>query len=67
MEFIVPDNCLICSRKFEWNETTIIKTPEWATFCIKCAAEYPDPKVYDKDIECWLVHCYRWQEKYEYS
>lgn len=49
------DNCLTCDKKFNWHEPVIVKVPECATFCMKCAEKYPDDTVYDR---WWLTYQY---------
>ena len=66
LEFMVQEDCLTCSKKFDWWEVVIIKAPEWACFCQKCAEKYPDPVQYDWKENCFIVHEFKWKEIYEF-
>jgi len=61
MQFTVSEKCLICSKKFDWNEVIIIKAPEWACFCLKCIESFEDNNKYTWN-EAWITTEYRWKE-----
>jgi len=62
MQFTVSEKCLICSKKFDWNEVIIIKAPEWACFHLDCWGKFPYDKVYDWEVNCWICTEYKWKE-----
>lgn len=64
--FIVSSECLLCNRKFSWNEIIIIKAPEWACFHIDCADKFDDD-TQSKWKYTWIVHEYWWKEKFTYQ
>ena len=66
MEFTVSDQCLLCPRKFEWNEVIIIKAPEWACFCMDCIEKFEDNHEY-KWYNAWISTEYMWKEVYIYN
>jgi len=66
MERIIKDNCLLCNKKFEWNETVIWKLPENCWFCLNCIDRFDDYTQYEW-IDTWITQEYQPWITYEYK
>jgi hypothetical protein len=54
MELKIKDNCILCSKKFDWNEIIVWKLPENIWFCRTCMEKFNDPIEYEW-IDTWMV------------
>jgi len=54
MEKTVKSNCLLCNKKFDWNEIITWKLPENVWFCKNCIEKFEDNNIY-KGINTWMV------------
>ena len=61
----ISSKCLLCSKKFDWWEEVIVKTPDWACFCYSCIEKIDDQNEYDMDNGEWWVVVEAWQPDLE--
>ena len=54
MEITIKEECILCSKKFDWHEIVAWKLPENIWFCQKCMEKFNDPTVYQW-LESWMV------------
>ena len=54
MELTIKDSCILCSKKFDWNEIATWKLPENIWFCQNCITKFQDDKKYTWN-ETWIV------------
>ena len=50
----VQDECLLCSKKFQYEEIVTIKVPEGMCICQPCVERIPDDSEYHWDFEWWV-------------
>lgn len=58
----VSDECILCSRRFWWEEQIIWKLPEWVFFCLECSKKSEDNNVYEFPEEWVTIPYTKWQQ-----
>lgn len=43
---VIQKSCMTCNRNFDWEEMTVVKSPECVPQCLDCADKYKDDKIY---------------------